>query len=229
MMGDASVLGRLLEWLPFVIRGFGLNVLMSVLAIIIGTAVGTFLGLGQLSKLRMIGVPSRLATQLFRNAPWLVLLFYCIFLMPYQITIGGSVIVLPSWLRATIGFSFPVAANFSEIVRGAVNSVPRGQWEAAEALGYGRQATLFRIILPQCITRMIPPWMNLYALLLTATPLSVIVGVQEALGGTQAAVQALSDSRMLIPMYLALLVMFFIYTWPINRVSLMLERRFRTK
>ena len=228
-MGDANVLARVLDWMPFVLTGFGLNVLMSLLAIAIGTAVGTFLGLGQLSRPLIIAVPSRLATQLFRNAPWLVLLFYCIFLMPYQVSIGGSVIVLPSWLRATIGFSFPVAANFSEIVRGAVNSVPRGQWEAAEALGYGRQSTLFRIILPQCVTRMIPPWMNLYALLLTATPLSVIVGVEEALGRTQAAVQALSDSRMLIPMYLALLAMFFIYAWPINRLSLMLERRFRTK
>jgi polar amino acid transport system permease protein len=227
--GGANILERLWEWLPFVIRGFGLNVLMSLLAIAIGTAMGTFLGLGQLSRVRIIGVPSKLATQLFRNAPWLVLLFYCIFLIPYQITLGGSVIVLPSWLRATIGFSFPVAANFSEIVRGAVNSVPRGQWEAAEALGYGRQATLFRIILPQCVTRMLPPWMNLYALLLTATPLSVIVGVEDALGRTQAAVQALSDSRMLIPMYLALLAVFFVYTWPINRVSLMLESRFRTK
>jgi polar amino acid transport system permease protein len=229
MGGEVSILDRVLEWMPFIVKGFGLNVLMSILAITIGTVVGTFLGLGQLSRLRIIGVPSRLATQLFRNAPWLVLLFYCIFLVPYQISLGGSVVVLPSWLRATIGFSFPVAANFSEIVRGAVNSVPRGQWEAAEALGYRRQATLFRIILPQCITRMIPPWMNLYALLLTATPLSVIVGVEEALGRTQAAVQALSDSRMLIPMYLALLALFFIYTWPINRVSLMLERRFRTK
>lgn len=228
-MGDLNLFGRLLEWMPFLLKGFGLNILMSVLAVTIGTTVGTFLGLGQLSSLRIVGWPSRLATQLFRNAPWLVLLFYCIFLMPYQVSIGGSVIVLPSWLRATIGFSFPVAANFSEIVRGAVNSVPRGQWEAAEALGYRRSATLFRIILPQCITRMIPPWMNLYALLLTATPLSVIVGVEEALGRTQAAVQAVSDSRMLIPMYLSLLAMFFIYTWPINRLSLMLERRFRTK
>ena len=220
---------QVLEWMPFVLNGFGLNILMSLLAIVAGTAMGTFLGLGQISRLRLIGVPSKIATQLFRNAPWLVLLFYCIFLMPYQIRFAGQVIVLPSWLRATIGFSFPVAANFSEIVRGAVISVPSGQWEAAQALGYGRKATLFRIILPQCVARMIPPWMNLYALLLTATPLSVIVGVEEALGRTQAAVQAQSDSRVLIPMYLALLGMFFFYTWPINRLSLVLERRFRTK
>lgn len=228
-MNEVSVLGRVLEWMPFVLQGFGLNILMSLLAIALGTLMGTFLGLGQLSRHLPVNGPSKLATQLFRNAPWLVLLFYCIFLVPYQIRIGDVVIVLPSWLRATMGFAFPVAANFSEIVRGSVNSVPRGQWEAAEALGYGRNATLFRIILPQCVTRMVPPWMNLYALLLTATPLSVIVGVEEALGRTQAAVQAQADARVLIPMYAALLTMFFLYTWPINRLSLALERRFRTR
>jgi polar amino acid transport system permease protein len=222
-------LWQVVEWMPFVLRGFCLNILMSLLAIGLGTAMGTFLGLGQLSKGWIIGTSAKVATQLFRNAPWLVLLFYCIFLMPYQVDIAGTVIQLPSWLRATIGFSVPVAANFSEIVRGSVNSIPRGQWEAAEALGYTRRATLFRIILPQCITRMIPPWMNLYALLLTATPLSTIVGVQEALGRTQAAVQAQSDSRAFIPMFLALLAMFFVYTWPISRLSLAIERRFRTK
>ena len=228
-MNEPSLSHRMLEWMPFVLQGFGINVLMSLIAIVMGTVMGTFLGVGQLSRVAPINVPSKVATQLFRNAPWLVLLFYCIFLVPYQIRIGGQVIVLPSWLRATVGFSIPVAANFSEIVRGSVNSVPRGQWEAAEALGYGRNATLFRIILPQCVTRMIPPWMNLYALLLTATPLSMIVGVEEALGRTRAAVQAQADSRVLIPMYAALLAMFFLYTWPINRISLALERRFRTK
>ncbi len=228
-MSGIGLFGRVFEWMPFVLQGFGLNVLMSLVAIALGTLVGTFLGFGQLSPATLVSRPSRAATQLFRNAPWLVLLFYCIFLVPYQFQLGGIEIVLPSWLRATIGFTFPVAANFSEIVRGSVNSVPRGQWEAAEALGYRRRATLFRIILPQCVTRMIPPWMNLYALLLTATPLSVIVGVEEALGRTQAAVQAQADSRMLIPMYVTLLGMFFLYTWPINRLSLALERRFGTK
>ncbi|MBB3966098.1 amino acid ABC transporter permease [Rhizobium metallidurans] len=228
-MNQTNLLATVVEWMPFVLQGFLLNILMSVLAIMIGTVVGTFLGFGQISPSAVVGVPSKLATQLFRNAPWLVLLFYCIFLMPYQITVWGATIQLPSWLRATVGFSFPVAANFSEIVRGSVNSIPGGQWEAAEALGYNRRTTLFKIILPQCFSRMLPPWMNLYALLLTATPLSMIVGVEEALGRTQAAVQAQGDSSTLIPMYLALLIMFFLYTWPINRLSLVLERRFRTK
>jgi polar amino acid transport system permease protein len=227
-MSETSVFADVLRWLPFVLWGFGLNVLMSVLAIVLGTAAGVFLGLGQISHVRLVGNVSRLATQLFRNAPWLVLLFYCIFLMPYSITISGVAYSVPSWLRATLGFSLPVAANFSEIVRGAIGSIPKGQWEAAEALGYSRSVTLFRIILPQCITRMLPPWMNLYALLITATPLASIVGVEEALARTQAAVQSEAQASFLIPMYVTLLVMFFLYTYPISRISNALERRFRT-
>ncbi|WP_192179759.1 amino acid ABC transporter permease [Mesorhizobium amorphae] len=227
-MSETTILTDIFRWLPFVLWGFALNILMSILAIMLGTAAGVFLGFGQISHVRLIGRISRLATQLFRNAPWLVLLFYCIFLMPYSFTVSGVTYNVPSWLRATLGFSVPVAANFSEIVRGAIGSIPKGQWEAAEVLGYTRTVTLFRIILPQCVTRMLPPWMNLYALLITATPLASIVGVDEALARTQAAVQSEVQPGFLIPMYLTLLTMFFLYAYPISRVSAALERRFQT-
>ena len=59
-------------------------------------------------------------------------------------------------------------ANVSEIVRGAVQSIPSGQWESAEALAFTRRQTLWMIILPQCVKRMLPPWMNLYAILVVA-------------------------------------------------------------
>ena len=60
-------------------------------------------------------------------------------------------------------------ANVAEIVRGAVRSIPAGQWEAAESLAFTRRQTIWTIILPQCVKRMLPPWMNLYAILTMAT------------------------------------------------------------
>ena len=71
-MSETSIFADVYRWLPFVLWGFGLNVLMSVLAIVLGTTAGVFLGLGQISRIRLVGGISRLATQLFRNAPWLV-------------------------------------------------------------------------------------------------------------------------------------------------------------
>ena len=115
-------------------------------------------------------------TQLFRNSPWLVILFIVLLAFPFEVVIFGEVFYFPDWVKAVIGLSLPVMANISEIVRGAVNSVPDGQWEASESLAFSRQQTLWRIIMPQIFKRMIPPWMNWYAILTMATPLCVAFG-----------------------------------------------------
>ena len=117
-------------------------------------------------------------------------------------------------------------ANVAEIVRGAVQSIPTGQWEAAESLAFSRRQVIWMIILPQCVKRMLPPWMNLYAILTMATPLVSIVGVQEAMTLTRAALSAEGRVDLLIPMYLWLLSWFFLYCYPIARATLRLERRF---
>ena len=85
---------------------------------------------------------------------------------------------------------------------------------------------MFSIILPQCIKRMLPPWMNLYAVLLMATPLASIVGVEEAMTNTRTALQAEANSELLLPMYAYLLSWFFFYCYPIARFSMYLESRF---
>ena len=223
---DFGLLETLFKWTPFIAKGFVLNVGISLIAIFFGTIGGIFLGMGQLAISPWASLPSKVVTQIFRNAPWLVLLFYCIFLLPYQVTIGGEVYQIPNWLRASIGFTIPVIANFSEVVRGAVQSIPSGQWEAAKSLGYTWSRTLLSIILPQCIKRMLPPWMNLYAVLLMATPLASIVGVEDAMTNTRTALQAESESRLLLPMYAYLLSWFFFYCYPIARFSMYLETRF---
>ena len=162
-------------------QGFALNIAMSFLAMAIGTVVGVPLGLAQISLLPPVRFSSWFATQFFRNSPWLVLLFYCMLLLPFEVRIGDTIIPLPGWLKSTIGLSLPVMANVSELVRGAVRSIPYGQWEAAESLAMTRRQTLRMIILPQCVKRMTPPWMNLYAILTVATPLTSVVGVSEAM------------------------------------------------
>jgi polar amino acid transport system permease protein len=226
---DTGVLRALFKWTPFMARGFLLNVVMSLFAIFFGTIGGVFLGMGQLAPAGWISTPSKILTQIFRNAPWLVLLFYCIFLIPFQVRIAGQTYTIASWLRAAIGFTIPVVANFSEVVRGAMQSIPSGQWEAARSLGYTWRRTVTSIVLPQCVKRMLPPWMNLYAILLMATPLASIVGVEEAMTNTRTALQAELDSRLLLPIYAYLLAWFFIYCYPIARFSMALEKRFAVR
>ena len=167
--------------MPLLLKGFVFNLIISILAMGIGTAVGATLGLEQISENAWLRKFAWFVTQFFCNSPWLVLLFFSMFLLPFEFELSGFTIPLPDWLKATIGLSLPVMANVSEIVRGAVKSLPSGQWEAAESLAYTRRQTLWLIILPQCVKRMLPPWMNLYSILTMATVLASIVGVSEVM------------------------------------------------
>ena len=222
-----GVVATLLNWTPQLLLGFVFNLLISVLAMAIGTAAGVFLGLAQISLLPPVKKGASFVTHFFRNAPWLVLLFYCMFLLPFQITIFGLTIPLPDWVKATFGLSLPVMANVSEIVRGAIQSIPTGQWESATSLAFSRRQTIWMIILPQCVKRMLPPWMNLYAILAMDTVLASIVGVEEVMTLTREALGSVSRPEMfLLPFYSYVLVWFFIYCYPIARWTVHLERKF---
>ncbi|MFC5392483.1 amino acid ABC transporter permease [Bosea vestrisii] len=219
----------LLRWAPLIFQGFLFNLLISVLSMALGTAVGVLFGIGQVSPSAIMRQPSWAATQFFRNAPWLVLLFYAMFLLPFEIRLGPVTIAFPAWVKAIIGLALPVAANVSEIVRGGIRSIPSGQWESAEALAFTRRQTMWMIILPQAVKRMLPPWMNLYAILTMATTLISVVGIQDGLTITRAALVAESRPELMLPMYLMLLLMFFAYCYPIARLTMALERRFNVK
>ncbi len=234
--GGGGIIETLVKWTPLLLvgppgefGGFVLNITVSFLAMAIGTATGLVLGLGQISLFPAVRKVSWGATQIFRNSPWLVLLFFVMLLTPYQLRIAGVTIPLPDWMKATVGLALPIMANVAEIVRGAVNSIPTAQWECAESLAFTRMQTLWRIILPQCMKRMIPPWMNWYALLTMATPLISIVGVNDAMTLTQDALAAEQRTELLMPMYGLLLVFFFVYCYPIARWTIYLERKYAVK
>jgi polar amino acid transport system permease protein len=232
-----SPIDALIKWMPFILwgqegtlNGFALNLIISFFAMLIGTVAGAALGLMQISLLLPVRKGSWLVTQFFRNSPWLVLLFTIMLLFPFEIEIGSIIIPIPDWMKAVIGFSLPVMANISEIVRGAVCSLPSGQWESAESLAFNRQQTLWMIILPQCFKRMIPPWINWYCILAMATPICSIMGVEESVSYTAQAMNAEGDRPELLPVfYVFLLVIFFIYTYPIARWSIRLEQKFAVK
>lgn len=221
-----SIIAVLLEWTPTLGKGFGFNVLISIMSMAIGTILGVILGVLQVSPIRPIRAVAWLVTQFFRNSPWLVLLFYCILLIPFQIEMFGTEIPFPGWIKATIGLSLPVMAYMSEYVRGAILSIPTGQWESAESLGFTRRQIMTNVILPQTVKRVLPSWMNLYAVLTMATPLVSIIGVNDVMALTRAALSAEGRIDMLIPMYLYILSWFFIYCYPISAATRVLERKY---
>jgi len=227
--GDPSLVATIWKWLPLLLKGFVFNLAISAIAMTLGTMAGMLLGFAQISLLAPVRKGAWFATHFFRNAPWLVLLFYCMFLLPFQVTVFGITIPIPDWVKATFGLSLPVMANVSEIVRGAVQSIPTTQWESAASLAFTRRQTVWRIILPQCIKRMLPPWMNLYAILTMATVLASIVGVNEMMTLTRLALSAENRPGLLLAFYSNVLFWFFLYCYPIARWTVRLEAKYAVR
>ncbi len=223
---SVGVVDLLIKWTPLLAKGFLFNLLISAMAMALGTVAGLLLGFARISLLAPVRGTSWFVVQFFRNSPWLVLLFFVMFLMPFEFHIGGTTIPFPDWIKATLGLALPIMANFAEIVRGAVQSIPSAQWEAARSLAFSRQQTLWKIILPQCVKRMLPPWMNWYAILTMATTLASIVGVSEVMTITGRITAAEARTDLLIPIYSYVLLWFFLYCYPIALWTKRLELRY---
>ena len=119
------------------------------------------------------------------------------------------------------GLALPASANLAEVLRGAVGSIPSTQWEAASSLALSRSQIFFRIVLPQCVRRMLPPWVNVYAIVTMGTALSSLLGIHDLLDSAQIASTTVARSSFTV------LVIFFAWCYPISRLSRSLERRLR--
>jgi polar amino acid transport system permease protein len=221
-----GVIETIVKWTPLLFHGFLFNLAISFLAMGIGTAGGVLLGIFLIARSPTVSGPAYWYVQVFRNAPWLVLMFFVMYLTPFQFHTPLGTVPFPDWIKATLGLALPVAANVAEIVRGGIVSLPYTQWEAAQSLGFDHLQTLRLIILPQAIKRMLPPWMNLYAILAQSTTLASILGVAEVLTLTRNVLGAENRPELLMPFYGYVLVWFFLYCYPIAAYTKRLERRF---
>lgn len=228
-LAEQDRLGVMAKWYPLILQGFAVDVGISFVSMAIGTVLGTFLGIMQVGRSAHLRRAASLVTQFFRNSPWLVILFFCVLLLPYQIELFGFMIPFPAWAKGIIGLALPVMGNVSEVVRGGIQSIPSGQWEAADALALNRRQMLTIVILPQAFKRMLPPWMNTYAVLMMATPLVSIVGVEDSITVTRSMLSAEGDPALLMPAYGSLLLLFFLYCAPIAILTRKLEARYAVR
>jgi polar amino acid transport system permease protein len=206
--------------------GFLDNILISIAAMVMATVGGTFLGFALLARPAMLRVPAVVVMNFLRNSPWLVLLFATLYLLPFQVKIGPWSIEFPPAAKAVVGLALPIGANFAEVIRGAVQSIHSGQWESARSLGYTTAQSYRRIILPQSLRRIMPGWMNLYALLTIGTALATVTGTQEVLTVLQT-ILATEDPAVIVYFYLVVFALFFFYCYPIARLARRLERSVR--
>ncbi|WP_454708069.1 amino acid ABC transporter permease [Delftia acidovorans] len=216
---------HLWKWLPALLRGLLVNIEISVLAVAIGTVAGLVLGALSLSPTPAVRTGVRWYVQLFRNAPILVLIYFTTYVFPFELKLVSWTFPFPDWVKVVLGLALPTSANVAEIFRGAIQSIPSAQWEAAQSLAFRRSEIFRLIVLPQCVRRMLPPWMNLYASITMSTSLASLVGVHDVVDTAQIASNTVARTDFTILVYFTLLALFFAYCYPIARATRSLERR----
>ncbi len=220
-----AALHDLWVWAPALLHGLLANIQISVLAIALGTAAGLVAGALALSPLAWLRTAVQWYVLAFRNAPVLVLVYFTAYVFPFELHLVSWTFPFPDWIKVVLGLALSASANVAEIFRGAIQSIPAAQWEAAHSLAF-RRGQIFRIIiLPQCIRRMLPPWMNLYASITMSTSLASLVGVHDVVDTAQVASNTVARTDFTILVYCTLLAVFFAYCWPIARATRALERR----
>lgn len=221
------LLHKVWVWLPALLFGFSVNIGISLGAVLIGTLLGVLIGVGTASQSKALRWVLGVYVQVFRNIPWLVLIYFATYVIPFELHVLGRVYVIPDWLKVIVGLALPASANVSEIVRGALQSIPATQWESARSLAFRFPQLLRYIILPQCIARGLASWMNLYAMIVMGTALSSLVGVHDVLDVVQIASNSLASSSFTLMAYVLVLIFFFLYCYPIARYTRVLEQRYR--
>nr|WP_205934376.1 amino acid ABC transporter permease [Rhizobium leguminosarum] len=225
-LADLTLGRELLEWVPYLASGFGMNILIALCAMALGTLVGVLFGILELVPYRLLRYPVVAYVQIFRNAPHLVLIFATTYIFPFEIVVFGNYLPFPDWVKAVIGLAIPASAYVAEITRGAILSIPTTQWEAAKGLGLSRNQALRWIILPQCLRRSLPPWMNVAASITMGTALASLVGVHELLHAATDASTAVRRLDFTVIAYIVVMAAFFTLCYPIARLTRRLERRF---
>ncbi len=216
MSGPLTTLEKFLvlfEWVNFrfLMLGFVLTIEMAIFSILLSFVFGTLLGVMRFNGGRFLKMLSGLYIELVRNLPSLFFIVWA--------RVKSGLPPVPSVILGMVIFNSAVMA---EIVRGGLLSVENGQWEAAKAQGLGVVQTMWHIVLPQALRRMIPPTVSQFITIVKDTSFTQLVGIEELTGRG-----AIIFGKYANPMqtFFVIACIYFIVDYLLSRVARRLEQR----
>ncbi|MEO9296513.1 amino acid ABC transporter permease [Devosia alba] len=208
--------------------GLLVTLIISVVGIALAFPLGIVLALGRQSTLPVIKTICVTFIELIRSVPLITILFMASIMLPLFMPQGMTVDKL---LRALVGVTLFTSAYLAEVVRGGLQAIPRGQYEAAASLGLGYWQRMYFIILPQALKHVIPGIVNSFIALFKDTSLVYIVGMKDLLE----AVKTKNDSALewqsantATTGYLFAAIVFWAFCFSMSRYSMFMERRLNT-
>ncbi|MBR9937713.1 amino acid ABC transporter permease [Oscillospiraceae bacterium Marseille-Q3528] len=207
-----------------ILGGLWVALRISLLAVLISIPLGIVLGILMTSRNKIIKVILRIYLEIIRIMPQLVLLF--LFYFETTRAFGWD---LSGETASIIVFTLWGTAEMSDLVRGALISIPQHQYESAEALGLDKRQTFIYVIIPQTIRRLLPLSINLITRMIKTTSLVLMVGVVEVLKVGQQIIEAnrMSSPNAAFGIYLVIFLLYFVACWPISMLARYLEKKWR--
>jgi polar amino acid transport system permease protein len=207
----------LMRYAPLFERGVLVTLAYTGGTIFLGLIVGLLVGLGRLSKSKLLNAPLIAFIEAFRCTPLLVQIVWCYYALPVVLHIQ-----IPATVAAVLTLSCYTGAFYAEIFRGGIISIEQGQWDAARALGLRSWPMMRQVILPQAIRRMIPPFVNQSITQLKNTSLVSTIAVPDLLyNGTLVT----ADTYRPLEVYTVVAVIYFAMLFPSTLLAQFYERR----
>ncbi|MGV1789599.1 ABC transporter permease subunit [Rhizobium lusitanum] len=204
---------------PQLLRGLWMTIALGVVSILIGVTGGLIISLIRLYAPKPLQLLMIAYIDIMRAMPMLVVLILIYYALPF---VGIS---FSAWWSAILGFSIVLAAYSAEVFRSGIESVPRGQFEAAAALGIPFLITLYKVVLPQAVRIVIPPTTSNCVSMFKDTSLASTVALPELLKEGQNAQGFYANPSPLI----MAAVIYVILLWPMVRLVSVLEKKFKNE
>ncbi len=205
--------------LPYLMEGFKVTLYLAAISIVLSFFLGTFLGMARIAKSALIRIPATVYIEVVRGTPLIMVIFWIFFLLP--IVVGHSIEPFTSAVAAFVIFT---SAYIAEIVRAGIQSIPAGQVEAALSSGLNYWQTMRHVVLPQAITKMIPPLVGQFIALFKDTSLAYIIGVLEL---TRRATIVNNREFRSFEIFTCVALIYFVVCYGMSRYAKFLEKRRR--
>lgn len=212
-------LQTLIDSLPSLLDGLGITLLLTAFGVLIGTVLGVFLAIGRSYAARSFAYAILVYEKVLRGIPLLVLFFLLYFGFP-QLGIN-----LNAFYAAVLGLGLRSAAYQAQIYRGAINSIPEGQIDAAFSLGMNKLRAIKYVILPQMLRLSIPGWSNEFTILLKDTSLAFGIGVIELM--RQGRYIQVRDPDLVLVVFLLIAFIYFILVVSANKTLHFVEKKYQ--
>ena len=213
---------KIVSWIPALLRGARITILLTVCSMSAGLVLSLFIALGKMSKSKIINGFCTVYTFFFRGTPLLMQLFFIYYALPmispvFLINTGNPGV--DRFIYAFIAYSLNMAAYLAEIIRAAIQSIDKGQFEASRALGLSYAQALRLVVIPQSIRRLIPPVGNEFILMLKDVSLVSMIALVDITRATRTIENSTRSPLVYIPAMILYLIITAIFTFVFRKLE----------